>query len=88
MIAQGNALGKVITIPEALKARNSKSRLKALRISLVLLYFAPSALGIFTGLYLGRWPRLLHFAPLALRATLFTQSLPLPVLIVKFHCVS
>ncbi|HEY3027574.1 MAG TPA: hypothetical protein VGJ55_15595 [Pyrinomonadaceae bacterium] len=39
-------------------------------------YFAPSALGILDVLYLGRWPRLLHFAPLALlvvRRTIYSQ---------------
>src|SRR6185436_3617908 len=29
-------------------------------------HYAPSALGKHQGLHLGRWPRLLHFAPLAL----------------------
>ncbi len=42
----------------ALKARNNKKN--------KCYYFAPSALGNFAELYLGRWPRLLHFAPLAL----------------------
>jgi hypothetical protein len=38
-------------------------------------YYALSALGIVIGLYLGRWPRLLHFAPLALsRLSLDTNS--------------
>jgi len=42
-------------------------------------YSAPSALAIFIGLYPGRCPGLLHFAPLALEG--FTQSLPLPIVI-------
>ena len=41
-------------------------------------YFALSALAQFVDLNLGRCPRLLHFAPLALRA--FSLPLQLPVL--------
>src|SRR5713101_6726805 len=37
-------------------------------------YFAPSALGFLSTLFLGRWPRLLHFAPLALQYRLFHAS--------------
>jgi len=35
------------------------------------IHFALSALGIFNCSYLGRWPRLLHFAPLALSGLSF-----------------
>jgi hypothetical protein len=37
-------------------------------------HFALSALGIFNCRYLGRWPRLLHFAPLALIGLLISSS--------------
>src|SRR6185295_3627820 len=39
-------------------------------------HFAPSALRRLCTFHLGRWPRLLHFAPLALRPGVFTRSLP------------
>ena len=55
--AQGNALGEVIQQSRALKARNQISGWNN---------YAPSALVTFDVLDLGRWPRLLHFAPWAL----------------------
>jgi hypothetical protein len=59
--AQGNALGKLINLSRALKARNQGPRSN---------YSAPSALVTFVLLTLGRWPRLLHFAPSALCKTI------------------
>src|SRR6266496_3577111 len=40
-------------------------------------HYALSALGNLIDLYLGRWPRLLHFAPSALRSRILTQPLAL-----------
>jgi len=45
----------------ALKARHMTNDVE------LLSHFAPSALKSFWRLHLGRWPRLLHFAPLALK---------------------
>jgi hypothetical protein len=40
------------------------------------LYYAHSALlSLGKGIHLGRWPRLLHFAPLVLTFRVFTQAL-------------
>src|SRR5438552_1833290 len=47
------------------RARNNKGR-KGVVIKLRSPHVASSELGIFNCSYLGRWPRLLHFAPLAL----------------------
>ena len=56
--AWGNAPGEMgLLILEALKARNTTPAT----------HFAPSALPGIPETRLGRWPRLLHFAPLALR---------------------
>jgi hypothetical protein len=44
-----------------------------------------SAKRVFNSSHLGRWPRLSHFAPLALRPRVFIQSLPLPVLYSSTH---
>ena len=38
-------------------------------------HFAPSALRSLKWFHLGRWPRLLHFAPLALGSRVFTHLL-------------
>jgi O-antigen ligase len=58
---------------EALKARNNRSRLKALRISLISFSSRAFSAGNLNGINLGRWPRLLHFAPLALKARSFLK---------------
>src|SRR5229473_1196725 len=53
----------------------------SLLISVGTSYFAPSALSKIHGTpYLGRCPRLLHFAPLALGLGVFTRSLTRVVL--------
>src|SRR5258706_15982597 len=68
VIAWGNAPGDGQRVLEALKARNRSCRSKTAVVKLPLniisrfqRWDAPTAT------YLGRWPRLLHFAPLALR---------------------
>src|SRR6266404_4126518 len=55
------------------KARNKKDR-KRIVIKLRSSHFALSALAIFNWSYLGRWPRLLHCAPLALIAVLASTT--------------
>src|SRR5687768_3287806 len=62
--ACGNAPGNLPANTEALKARNKKPSL--LHSST---YYAPSALDHNSTVNLGRWPRLLHHAPLALNAS-------------------
>src|ERR1700704_6594075 len=71
VIAQGNALGWVLLILEALKARNRNGSIKTVVIVLRPTHFALSALAVFNCSYLGRWPRLLHFAPVALSGLSF-----------------
>ena len=59
----------------ALKARNDVGSSTVTIITVDDYYFAPSALPKLTDLNLGRCPRLLHFAPLALTFGGFTASL-------------
>jgi len=55
---------------EGAKSRRSKTIVIKFRPT----HFALSALGIFKCSYLGRWPRLLHFAPLALSVVLNSST--------------
>ena len=66
---------------EALKARNKMRRPKITLIALLPISFrAFSAENLYRTSTLGRWPRLLHLAPLALRLWDLTRALPLLVL--------
>src|SRR6267378_3605855 len=74
--AWGNAPGDGQRVLEALKARNRNYRSKTAVVKLPLniisrlqRWDAPTAP------YLGRWPRLLHFAPLALRPAITDRTL-------------
>jgi hypothetical protein len=74
VIAQGNALGEHADVSLALKARNDDSRTETVSIKVPPRLLRAFSARKFDGLYLGRWPRLLHFAPLALRRS-FQKSL-------------
>ncbi|HEX3230507.1 MAG TPA: hypothetical protein VHQ95_16130, partial [Pyrinomonadaceae bacterium] len=63
--AWANGPGGECECLRALKARNENWQIGSWSERLCG-YLAPSALGVLTGCYLGRCPRLLHCAPLAL----------------------
>jgi hypothetical protein len=72
--AQGNALGeRVYEFPSAESAKSLSQNEKHHGAFAIIARLQRS--GNLAGLYLGRWPRLLHFAPLALGTRVLTQAL-------------
>jgi hypothetical protein len=90
----------VLGILEALKARNTKESIKTVLIMTAASTFRAFSAGNLQLLsYLGRWPRLLHFAPLALSglsfdigstapgSDLITQGLQMSLETVTLNCI-
>src|ERR1700720_418432 len=72
VIAWGNAPGETpASLGSAEGAKWETVNRKPRRLSCLNIILRFQRLGrVFNGSYLGRWPRLLHFAPLALRSSL------------------